>query len=160
MPPSPSSRQGAPTSSRSRSSSRTASATAPCGTLPATSSGSTRCADMAIDSLVLESDDVASTEAFLGALDLDVPITVTASDVPSSGFRGYTLSLVVPRTSTVDVFLDAALAAGGTALKPARKSFWGYGGVVQAPDGAVWKVATSSKKKDHGPASRKVDDVV
>ncbi|HXT90722.1 MAG TPA: hypothetical protein VN714_15830 [Trebonia sp.] len=44
-------------------------------------------------------------------------------------------------------------------LKPVSKSFWGYGGVVQAPDGAIWKVATSSKK-DTGPATRQVDDVV
>jgi predicted lactoylglutathione lyase len=44
-------------------------------------------------------------------------------------------------------------------LKPAKKSFWGYGGVVQAPDGAIWKIATSAKK-DTGPATRQVDDVV
>ena len=49
--------------------------------------------------------------------------------------------------------------AGATALKPAKKSFWGYGGVVQAPDGTIWKVATSSKK-DTGPATREVDEVV
>lgn len=36
---------------------------------------------------------------------------------------------------------------------------WGYGGVVQAPDGAIWKVATSAKK-DTGPATRKVDKIV
>jgi hypothetical protein len=36
---------------------------------------------------------------------------------------------------------------------------WGYGGVVQAPDGAIWKVATSAKK-DTGPATRQVDKIV
>jgi hypothetical protein len=36
---------------------------------------------------------------------------------------------------------------------------WGYGGVVRAPDGAIWKVATSSKK-DTGPATRQIDDIV
>jgi hypothetical protein len=36
---------------------------------------------------------------------------------------------------------------------------WGVGGVVQAPDGAIWKVATSAKK-DTGPATRDVDQVV
>jgi hypothetical protein len=35
----------------------------------------------------------------------------------------------------------------------------GYGGVVQDPGGAIWKVATPSKK-DTGPASREVDDFV
>ena len=30
---------------------------------------------------------------------------------------------------------------------------------MQAPDGAIWKVATSSKK-DTGPATREVDDLV
>jgi hypothetical protein len=36
---------------------------------------------------------------------------------------------------------------------------WGYGGVVQAPDGAIWKVATSAKK-DTRPASRDVEKIV
>ena len=44
-------------------------------------------------------------------------------------------------------------------MKPVKKSFWGYGGVVQAPDGTLWKVASSSKK-DTGPATREVDEVV
>jgi hypothetical protein len=44
-------------------------------------------------------------------------------------------------------------------LKPAKKGLWGYGGVVCAPDGTIWKVATSAKK-DKGPATREVDDVV
>jgi predicted lactoylglutathione lyase len=69
------------------------------------------------------------------------------------------MSLLVAQPSTVDNLLGTALAAGATTLKPAKKSLWGYGGVVQAPDGAVWKVATSSKK-DTGPASRQIDDVV
>ncbi|WP_369374558.1 hypothetical protein AB1046_09235 [Promicromonospora sp. Populi] len=39
------------------------------------------------------------------------------------------------------------------------KSMWGHGGVVQAPDGAIWKLATSAKK-DSEPVSRKVDSIV
>jgi len=113
-----------------------------------------------IDSLVLESDSPAAAAEFLAALDLDAPVTVAATDAPSDGFRGYTLSILVPRTSVVDVFLEAALQAGATALKPARKSLWGYGGVVQAPDGAIWKVATSSRKKDGAAPTREVDDLV
>jgi len=42
--------------------------------------------------------------------------------------------------------------------EPASKSFWGYGGVVQAPDGTIWKVATSSKK-DTGPDTRQIDKI-
>ncbi len=43
--------------------------------------------------------------------------------------------------------------------RPAAKSFWGYGGVVQAPDGAIWKIA-SSAKKNSGPATREIDQIV
>lgn len=55
--------------------------------------------------------------------------------------------------------VDDPDAAGATALKPAAKSLWGYGGVVQAPDGTIWTVASSSKK-DTGPATRHIDEMV
>ena len=61
--------------------------------------------------------------------------------------------------ATVNALIGAALDAGATPLKPAAKSFWGYGGVVQAPDGTIWKVATSAKK-DTGPATRQIDEIV
>ena len=83
----------------------------------------------------------------------------SAPRTPPVGFRGFTLSLVVSQPSTVDALIGAALDAGATALKPAKKGFWGYGGVVRAPDGTIWKVATSSKK-DKGPATREIDDIV
>jgi hypothetical protein len=69
------------------------------------------------------------------------------------------MSLTVSRPATVNGFIDAAVEAGASTLKPASKSFWGYGGVVQAPDGTIWKVATSAKK-DNGPATRQIDDIV
>lgn len=50
--------------------------------------------------------------------------------------------------------VDDPDAAGATALKPAAKSLWGYGGVVQAPDGTIWTVASSSKK-DTGAKQKK-----
>lgn len=84
---------------------------------------------------------------------------VRASDANSTGFRGYTLSLIVSQPSTVSSLIDSAVEAGATTLKPVSKSLWGYGGVVEAPDGAIWKVATSAKK-DTGPATREVDKVV
>jgi hypothetical protein len=33
------------------------------------------------------------------------------------------------------------------------------GGTVQAPDGAIWKIATAAKK-DSGPVSRAIDEIV
>ena len=55
--------------------------------------------------------------------------------------------------------VGAALDAGATTIKPAKKGLWGYGGVVRAPDGTIWKIATSAKK-DTGPATRQIDDIV
>jgi len=113
----------------------------------------------AVDSVVLEVPDPTAAEAFhTAAFGLGSRIGVRASDAPTSGFRGFTLSLVVSQPGTVDSLVATALDAGATTLKPVTKSFWGYGGVVRAPDGTIWKVATSSKK-DSGPATRQIDDV-
>ena len=112
-----------------------------------------------ITSLVLEATDVPGAEAFCAALGVADRIEVRASDAPTRGFRGYTLSLVVSQPGSVDAFVEAAVGAGATVLKPARKSFWGYGAVVQAPDGTIWKFATSSKK-DGGAAALEYDHLV
>jgi len=113
----------------------------------------------AIDSVILEVSDPGAAAAFYAAaFDLDGQLRVRASESPTTGFRGFTLSLVVSQPSTVDSLIGTALDAGATPLKPVKKGFWGYGGVVQAPDGTIWKVATSSKK-DTGPATREVDEV-
>lgn len=58
--------------------------------------------------------------------------------------------------ATVGSLVAAALDAGATALKLVTKSLWGCGGVVQAPDGTIWKVATSAKKNT-GPPARQID---
>ncbi|MFI6364255.1 glyoxalase [Nocardia sp. NPDC050630] len=114
----------------------------------------------AIESVILEVPDTAAAEAFYtAAFGLGDKLRVRASEAPTTGFRGFILSLVVSQPSTVDSLIGTAVDAGATILKPAKKSFWGYGGVVQAPDGAIWKIATSSKK-DTGPATREVDDFV
>jgi len=115
-----------------------------------------------IDHITLEVPDPAAAERFYEqAFGLGDRIRVRAADgaSTSTGFRGFTLSLVVAGPSTVDGFVASAVSAGATVVKPAKKSLWGYGGVVQAPDGALWKVATSSKKDD-GTATRDVDDLV
>jgi predicted lactoylglutathione lyase len=112
-----------------------------------------------IASLTLEAPDPTAAEAFYAAFGVGAQVGLRASEAPTTGFRGFTLSLVVSQPNIVDTFIGAALDGGATPLKPAKKGFWGYGGVVQAPDGAIWKVATSSKK-DTGPATRQIDDIV
>jgi predicted lactoylglutathione lyase len=113
-----------------------------------------------IESLTLEVADPTAAERFYtAAFGLGTALRLRAAEAPTTGFRGFTLSLTVSQPANVKGFIDAALDAGATALKPAAKSFWGYGGVVQAPDGTIWKVATSAKK-DSGPATRQIDDFV
>ncbi len=113
-----------------------------------------------IDAVVLEVPDPSVAVRFYdAAFGLGPELRVRASEAPTSGFRAFTLSLVVSQPATVDALIGAALDAGATPRKPVRKSFWGYGGVIEAPDGTTWKVATSAKKNT-GPASREIDDLV
>ncbi|WP_414937296.1 glyoxalase [Amycolatopsis sp. cmx-11-51] len=113
-----------------------------------------------IDAITLEVADTAAAERFYAtAFGLGTQLRLRTAQEPTSGFRGYTLSLTVSQPANVDALIETALAAGATAIKPAAKSMWGYGGVVQAPDGALWKIATSAKKNT-GPASREIDDIV
>ncbi|MBO0729555.1 MAG: glyoxalase [Acidimicrobiaceae bacterium] len=114
----------------------------------------------AISSVTLDVLDPSAAEIFYtAAFGLGTQLDVRASDLPTSGFRGFTLSLIASQPATVDELFGAAVDAGATVLKPTKKGLWGYGGVVQAPDGAIWKIATSSKKNT-GPATRQVDDMV
>ena len=113
-----------------------------------------------IDAITIEVADLPAAERFYAdAFGLDERLRLRESTAPSSGFRGFTLSLTVPGPSDVDVLVDAAVAAGATPVRPAAKSLWGYGGVVTAPDGTIWKVA-SSAKKDSGVPTGRVDAVV
>ena len=113
-----------------------------------------------INSITIEAADAKAAEKFYAdAFALGSLVQVTQSDAATSGFRGFTASLIVAQPSTVISLFDSAVAAGATVLKPVEKSMWGVGGVVQAPDGAIWKVATSSKK-DTGPATREIDQLV
>ncbi|GAA0958456.1 glyoxalase [Actinocorallia libanotica] len=109
-------------------------------------------------SITLEVPDTAAAEAFYKAFGLGSYVNVRASDAPTTGFRGFALSLVASQPGDVDALISAALDAGATTLKPATKSFWGYGGFVRAPDGTICKVA-SSKKKDTAPAAPHIDQV-
>jgi catechol 2,3-dioxygenase-like lactoylglutathione lyase family enzyme len=114
----------------------------------------------AIDSITLEVADAAAAERFYdAAFELGDLLRLRATDAPTTGFRGFTLSLIAAQPSNVNGLIDAAVAAGATTLKAAEKSLWGYGGVVQAPDGTIWTVA-SSAKKDTGRVTRQVDGIV
>ena len=113
-----------------------------------------------IESVTLEvADPTAARRFYTDAFGLGTQLRLRASEAPATGFRGFTLSLTVSQPATVSGLIGAALKAGATPLKPAAKSLWGYGGVVQAPDGTIWKVATSAKK-DTGPATRQIDQIV
>ena len=115
---------------------------------------------VSLTSLVLEVDDPTAADRFCSsAFGLGDPLRFRASAAPTTGFRGFTLSLLVSQPADVHLLVDAAVAAGATTLKPVSKSLWGHGGVVQAPDGTIWKVATSARK-DTGPATGHVDGIV
>lgn len=113
-----------------------------------------------IDSITLEVGDLEAARRFYStAFGLGPELRLIASDAPTTGFRGFTLSLLVSQPANVNALIDAALRAGATELKPVKKTVWGVGGVVQAPDGTIWKVATSNKK-DTGPATREIEKIV
>src|SRR6185436_19572006 len=111
-----------------------------------------------IDTITLEvADRKAAQRFYTAAFGLGDQLRLRAAQEPTTGFRGFTLSLIVSQPADVNALIEPAIEAGATVLKPAAKSLWGYGGVIQAPDGTIWKVATSTKK-DTGPASRKIND--
>ncbi|MEV0277480.1 glyoxalase [Streptomyces sp. NPDC050610] len=124
-----------------------------------TASTASTASTMFIASVTLEVADPEAARRFYTAFGVDAYVRLRASEAHTTGFRGFTLALTVSRPATVDSFFSAAVDAGATVLKPAAKSLWGYGGVVQAPDGTIWKVATSAKK-DTGPATREIDEIV
>lgn len=113
-----------------------------------------------IQSVTLQVDDLPVAERFYEkAFGLDDRVRLAFSDTATNGFRGFTLSLLVAAPASVDDLVGSALAAGARELKPAKKQFWGgYSGVVQAPDGTIWKVATEAKK-NIGPATREIEGI-
>jgi predicted lactoylglutathione lyase len=105
-------------------------------------------------------DETAAEEFYRAAFGLSPEqLRVQAGAEPSEGFRGFTLSLTVAQPGDVDSLVESAVAAGATVIKPPTKSMWGYGATVQAPDGAIWKLATS-EKKNKGPVTREIQSMV
>lgn len=111
-----------------------------------------------INRLILEADDADAARKVHEALGVAELMEYRDATSPASGFRGFTVSVLVGQPADVDQRIGAATAAGATELKPITTSMWGYGGVLQAPDGSIWKVATSAKGDD--PATGEIGSVV
>ncbi|MBM7517675.1 glyoxalase [Nocardioides nitrophenolicus] len=113
-----------------------------------------------LDTLLLEvADPAAARDFYARAFGPDLPLDVRATDAPTEGFRGFHVSLTMAQPADVDSLVASAVAAGATTIKPVTRSFWGYGGVLRAPDGAIWKVVSSSKR-NKGPATREIESIV
>lgn len=110
--------------------------------------------------ITLETENpTAATNFYSDALNLGDRVRLKPSEAPTAGFPGFVLGLVVAQPAIVNTLMDNAAQAGGTVLKPAAKSLWGYGGALQAPNGTVVTLA-SSTKKDTGPAGTDIDNIV
>ena len=71
-----------------------------------------------IESVTLEVPDPGAAERFYtAAFGLGTQLRVRASEEPTTGFRGFTLSLVVSQPATVQALIGAALDAGATAAE-------------------------------------------
>lgn len=100
-----------------------------------------------VTQLLIETEDPDAAERFYSeALGLGQRLRARGTEAPSSGFRGATVSLVVPDPVVADAFMDAGTAGGATVVKPAKRSLFGYGGTLRAPDGTLVTVASSAKK--------------
>ena len=112
-----------------------------------------------ISHLIIEADDADAARSFYADVLGADAIEVRSSTAPTSGFHGFTISLITSQPGNATALLDRAAAAGARVLKPAKKSLWGFGGVVQAPDDTIIKVA-SSAKKDTALVSTGFEEVV
>ncbi len=102
-----------------------------------------------IDSLTLEVSDPAASQRFYeSALGVGSLVHARPAETKATGFRGFTISVVVSQPSTVDSLFETALAGGAAVLKSTQKGMWGYGAVVQDADGVIWKLATSASDPD------------
>jgi hypothetical protein len=61
-----------------------------------------------------------------------------------SGFRGTAFHYIVASREAVDEVMAQAVAAGGSVVKAAEGTKWGYYAYFADPDGYLWKVATSA----------------
>src|SRR5258708_37494847 len=90
--------------------------------MTSTSTTSVTAAAAAITSVTLDVPDPDAAGAFYrSAFGLGSQLRLRVSQAPTTGFRGFTLSLVVSQPSTVDALVGAAIDAGATTIKPAKK---------------------------------------
>ena len=82
----------------------------------------------------IQAEDAPAARTFYDeAFGLGERLRVSASSEASSGFRGFTLSLIASQPANVDTIFSAALGAGASPVTEPKKSLWGYGGVLRAP---------------------------
>lgn len=112
-----------------------------------------------ISHVLIEAADPAPSERLWTALGISERIQVRRSEAATSGFRGFTVSLVAPGPSDVDALMDTARAAGATVTHEASKSLWGYGGAVRSADGTYVTFASSSKK-DAGASTYTLESLI
>ncbi|WP_436794639.1 glyoxalase [Actinospongicola halichondriae] len=115
----------------------------------------------AIRHVTLEASDAReANEFYTSVFGFGRELHVRGSDAPTTGFRGFTLSADVSGPASVDAFIGTALHAGAVPVKPPKKQIWGgYSGVIQVPDGSIWKVGTNIKKGG-GPATPAIERIV
>jgi predicted lactoylglutathione lyase len=79
--------------------------------------------------------------SYLGIFGLaDLAEDAQIEDATRRGFGGITLAINVESPEIVDSSLEAAVAAGGSLLKPGTHLPFGYGGYFADPDGHPWEV--------------------
>jgi uncharacterized protein len=97
-----------------------------------------------------KSSSIDDTIAWFGTADSTIglfPWDELAADAnlpsePPTRFRGITLAINVETREAVGPGLAAAVAAGGTLLKPATAAEWGgTSGYFADPDGHAWEIA-------------------
>src|SRR5260370_38637288 len=96
--------------------------------MTSTSTTSVTAAAAAITSVTLEVPDPDAAGAFYrAAFGLGTQLRLRASQAPTTGFRGFTLSLVVSQPSTVDALVGAALDARAMTIRPRTTGLWRHG---------------------------------
>ena len=82
-----------------------------------------------------------TADTYLGLFGLaDLAEHARVEDATRRGFGGITLAINLESREMVDASLNAAVAAGGTIMKPGTDLPFGYGGYFADPDGYPWEV--------------------
>jgi catechol 2,3-dioxygenase-like lactoylglutathione lyase family enzyme len=76
----------------------------------------------------------------------------------TSGFRAFTLSLILTAADDVDRILERAASHGGRVAKPPKAAFWGYSAYVTDPSGYLWKIASAKRRRLIGRNEPSIND--